>query len=308
MRLNNAWWGARSRSTHLPFFTRLHTRLREPAVMKYRPSAPSVSALSAVPRGQRPAKRGGRRSARRRSRGGRAECEQSRFPGGGRRLCPAARLRNVLSVRCQDSAAKAGNETISYAAFAQAIERPLRAFLAAHAKIDFIVLTRGTPIRIADAPGAAWAIAAPRWTAIWPRWTTRRRPAPSSCTSSTADSAAPPGRTGSGRVPRRFRTRQFGGWRVARLDGYTEADAKALTTRALAAERRAEGPAAGGKVLLDACPAFGFADRTRQPCPIFPSPPAAGKQPTVVELNYNEYNADMQLAADILLRGACRSN
>ena len=97
-----------------------------------------------------------------------------------------------------------------------------------------------------------------------------------------------------------FSHAKFGGWLVVRLDGYTEADAKALTTRALAAERRAERRAAGGKVLLDACPAFGFADRNRQPCPIFPSPPAAGEQPTVVELNYNEYNADMQLAADIL--------
>ena len=60
---------------------------------------------------------------------------------------------NVLSVRCQDSAANPANETISYAAYEQAIEKPIRTFLAAHANIDFIVLTKGIPIRIADAPG-----------------------------------------------------------------------------------------------------------------------------------------------------------
>ena len=58
-------------------------------------------------------------------------------------------IKNVLSVRCQDSAAPAGNETISFTAYQQAIEKPIRTFLAAHANIDFIVLTKGIPIRIA---------------------------------------------------------------------------------------------------------------------------------------------------------------
>jgi hypothetical protein len=52
------------------------------------------------------------------------------------------RVPNVLSVRCQDAAAIAEKETISYAAYEQAVEKPLRAFLAAHASIDFIVLTK----------------------------------------------------------------------------------------------------------------------------------------------------------------------
>jgi hypothetical protein len=36
---------------------------------------------------------------------------------------------NVLSVRCQDSAASPANETISFAAYEQTIEKPIRAFL-----------------------------------------------------------------------------------------------------------------------------------------------------------------------------------
>ena len=56
-------------------------------------------------------------------------------------------------MRCQDSAANPRIETISFAAYEQAIEKPIRTFLAAHASIDFIVLTKGIPIRIADAPG-----------------------------------------------------------------------------------------------------------------------------------------------------------
>ena len=65
-----------------------------------------------------------------------------------------------------------------------------------------------------------------------------------------------------------FAHAKFGGYLVTRLDGYTEADAKALTTRALAAQRQAGSAAADGKMLLDTCPAFGYADRMRQPHPV----------------------------------------
>ena len=83
---------------------------------------------------------------------------------------------------------------------------------------------------------------------------------------------------------------KFGGYLVTRLDGYTEADAKALTTRALVAEQPV-GKSAEGKVLLDSCPAFGYADRKDQPRPVTSD---SG------EMEYKVYNADMQRAADIL--------
>ncbi len=200
-------------------------------------------------------------------------------------------VKNVFSVRCQDSAANPGNETISYAAYEQAIEKPLRAFLAARAKIDFIVLTKGIPIRIAGAPG---------------RGMDNRRPSLDSylaaldyekTAGAVSVSLSDSGFTGTAWANRfwnsstPFVRAKFDGYLVTRLDGYTEADAKALTTRALAAEQQAGKSAADGKILLDTCPAFGYADRKRQPRPVTS---ASG------ELNFNEYNADMQRAADIL--------
>jgi uncharacterized protein (TIGR03790 family) len=197
----------------------------------------------------------------------------------------------VLPVRCQDSAASPGNETISYADYEQAIEKPLRAFLAGHAKIDFIVLTKGIPIRIADAPG---------------RGLGNRRPSLDSYLAALDYDKAPgavsvrlndSGFTGTAWANRfwdsstRFSHAKFGGYLVTRLDGYTEADAAALTTRALAAEQPAGKPAAHGEVLLDTCPAFGYADRRSQPRAVTSD---SG------ELNFNEYNADLQHAADIL--------
>ena len=173
-------------------------------------------------------------------------------------------VRNVLSVRCQDSAASAGSETISFAAYEPAIEKPVRAFLAAHVNIDFIVLTKGIPIRIADAPG---------------RGVDGRRPALDSYLAAL-DYAKLPGaasvrlrdggfsgtawanRFWNSSTP--FAHAKFGGYLVTRLDGYTEADAKALTTRALAAEQpagKAAGKAAEGKVLAGHLPGL----RLRRP-------------------------------------------
>jgi hypothetical protein len=60
---------------------------------------------------------------------------------------------NLLAIHCPDSAAARDKETISFAAYQKAVESPLREFLASHPSIDFIVLTKGVPIRIKDAPG-----------------------------------------------------------------------------------------------------------------------------------------------------------
>ena len=167
---------------------------------------------------------------------------------------------------CQDSAANSGNETISFAAYEQShreAHSPIPGTL--HANIDFIVLTKGIPIRIADAPG---------------RGAENRRPSLDSYLAALDYDKAPGaasihlrdgGFSGTAWANRfwnsstPFAHAKFGGYLVTRLDGYTEADAKALTTRALAAERQAGKSAADGKVLLDTCPAFGYADRKHQP-------------------------------------------
>ena len=175
---------------------------------------------------------------------------------------------DVVAVRCPDSAAGADQETVSFAVYEACIERPLRAFLKTHPKIDFIVLTKGVPIRIEDAPGHGMG---------------DKRPALDS-TLAALDYATIPdainvrmsdsGFTGTTWANRfwnagePFSHAKFGGYLVTRLDGLTEADAKALTTRALESERH---PPAGA-ILLDTCPTFGYADSKRQPSPLLKNP------------------------------------
>src|SRR6185312_14134918 len=60
-------------------------------------------------------------------------------------------VKNILSIQCQDSAVATRNETIRLAAYKQQIEAPIRNYLRTHRGIDFIVLTKGVPIRITGA-------------------------------------------------------------------------------------------------------------------------------------------------------------
>lgn len=57
-------------------------------------------------------------------------------------------VKNVLAIRCVDAATSADNETVPLEIYASAIERPIRDYLSAHREIQFIVLTKGVPIRI----------------------------------------------------------------------------------------------------------------------------------------------------------------
>ena len=61
-------------------------------------------------------------------------------------------VKNTLKVQCQDSALSATNETLPYATLVDSIQKPLKAYLKQNPKIDFIVLTKGIPIRLTDAP------------------------------------------------------------------------------------------------------------------------------------------------------------
>lgn len=198
---------------------------------------------------------------------------------------------NVLSVRCPDSATSAERETITFANYEQTIEKPIRTFLAAHPNIDFIVLTKGMPIRIAGAPGTGLGNRLPSLDSYLAALDYDKALGAKSIhlSDSGFTGTAWANRFWNSSTP--FSHAKFGGYLVTRLDGYTEADAKALVNRALAAEQPAVKAPADGKVLLDTCPAFGYADRKRQPHPVTED---SG------ELNFNEYNADMQRAADIL--------
>ncbi len=332
------------------------------------------------------------------------------------------KVTNRLAVSCRDSAASGSAETIPLANYAAQNEMPIRSYLANHATINFIVLTRGMPIRIggqdvghipsgsytsysdidlSGAKGFSARVASDGsggnievridkasgpllgtckvpHTGGWQKWTTTTcglsgvtgihklflvytgaggsifniasfslpgiagqfeaagysgstgdvqvedcseggaltgsedehqtpqdyRPSVDSylaaCDYPRIADAAKASLTGSGAtgvawvnryfnatVP--FSHARFGGYLVTRLDGYTEADAKALVDRSLAAER---GPIAGS-ILLDVPPDFGLGDKTTQPL-IIPS------RKVTSEDAWGNWNADMLHISDIL--------
>jgi uncharacterized protein (TIGR03790 family) len=208
------------------------------------------------------------------------------------------KVKNVLSIQCVDSALKTGDETVPLAVYAESIEKPIRDYLSAHREIQFIILTKGVPIRISGAE-----------TGERPDHSSPDTPLNTSVDNHLAamDYKSIPGAlkiniTGSGATGVAWSNRywnanepfahaKFGGYLVTRLDGYTEADSKALVSRALAAEQGL----GDGKVLFDVQPIFGLGNKADQPAPI---------KGTVIrtESPWSDYNADMQKAHDLLKR------
>lgn len=209
-------------------------------------------------------------------------------------------VENVLSIQCQDSAVNRANETIGLATYTLQVETPIRNYLLTHTNINFIVLTKGIPIRITGSAFGSCDEHSHEPMEI------RGHPSVDSYLAAL-DYTNLPGTlkidiTGSGAIGLAFSNRywnatepfshsKFGGYLVTRLDGYTEADAKALTGRALEAERGL----VAGKILLDVQPSFGLGDKASQPAPI------TGKV-IVRESPWSEYNADMQDAHDLLVK------
>ncbi len=208
---------------------------------------------------------------------------------------------NVLAVQCQDSALSTRSETIPLADYRQAIESPIHGFLAEHTNIEFIVLTKGIPIRITGVDMGSCDEKSHEPESI------RGHPSVDSYLSALDYTNLPTIKihiAGSGAIGCAYSNRywnaaepfshaKFGGYLVTRLDGYTEADAKALVTRSLDGERNLSRYLKEGKVLLDVEPVFGLGDKATQPGPITTTNIPA-------ESAWSEFNADMCHAADVL--------
>lgn len=204
-------------------------------------------------------------------------------------------VQNRVEITCPDSSTGAGAESIDYSAYVDKIEKPIKAYLASHPKIDFIVLTKGVPIRLLNAPGIGLANKQPSLDSTLASVDYQARPG--CVTISISDS----GFVGTCYVNNfwnakgRFSHSKYGGYLVTRLDGYTEADAKALVDSSLSAEKGKP----SGAFLIDVCPAKGDADITIQPRgPL--GPPDKGGKPTLGDVGYNDFNADMKKAAEKL--------
>jgi uncharacterized protein (TIGR03790 family) len=212
----------------------------------------------------------------------------------------------MVVVHCADSAVSLANETILLPNYIREIADPVSRFLALHQEINFIVLTKGVPIRV-------------RGGYTGSRDENRPGPLNASVDSYLAAMDYPAGKidgkaavkvsiTGSGGtgftwlnrywkadVP--FTHAAFGGYLVTRLDGYTEADAKALVDRAVAADAGKSNELYDGKVLLDVQPLFKMEakddDVESQPLPVTGT--------IKEESDYGTWNADMIKASEILM-------
>jgi uncharacterized protein (TIGR03790 family) len=204
--------------------------------------------------------------------------------------------KNIIAIHCMDAAVSSDNETISQGTYTTAIEKPIYVYVLFHRDIQFIVLTKGIPIRISESESGERPDDSPPNTplrtcldshlaALGYKGIAGERKI--SITGSGATGVGWANNYWNANEP--FSHHKFGGYLVTRLDGYTEADAKALVARALDAERHRS----DGKILFDVQPIFGLGNPQEQPAEI---------RGSVIhsESPWSDYNADMRKAHDLL--------
>jgi uncharacterized protein (TIGR03790 family) len=202
-------------------------------------------------------------------------------------------VKRQIKVRCADSAESAAKETITYASFREQIETPLRAYLTKHPEVDFIVLTKGIPIRIDGQCGLGISgarLSLDSYLACLD-YDLKKPATKVTLTDTNFSGTAWANRYWNSNE--RFSHAKFGGYLVTRLDGYTEEDAKRLVTWSIVSEKQRP----QGSILLDACPAFGFTDPSTEPVSAISAGPAGAQ--SVKELGYNHFNGDMKRAAGL---------
>jgi uncharacterized protein (TIGR03790 family) len=207
------------------------------------------------------------------------------------------KVTNLLAIHCPDSAVSTRNETISRANFQSRIAAPVSDFLAGHKDINFIVLTKGVPLRVEGGntgsrdegtTGNLQASVDSYLAAI--DYPSIRGAVRIKIHGSGADGFSWLNRYWKAKIP--FTHATFGGYLVTRLDGYTQADAVALVARALSPRNQPYATGNVSKVLLDVQPGFGMGDKRVQPLTV------TGDVPD--ESSYSAWNADMVRAADVL--------
>ncbi|WP_246104190.1 TIGR03790 family protein [Mucilaginibacter corticis] len=212
---------------------------------------------------------------------------------------------NSISINCPDGAVSQYRETIAYPDYVTAIETPLLAYLNTHSNIDFIVFTKGVPMRISNVPNKPYEGDCSLDSRVA---TLGYEKNAASSVVNVSDPNYGSTYVGTAWVNKffnsetRFSHKAFGGYMVTRLDGYTLADAIAVTTRSLAAENNLKnGVKNEGQILLDACSDFDFLNKAAQPYTLLPANYKPGQSLTIVkESAYGEYNSDMGVAYNYL--------
>jgi uncharacterized protein (TIGR03790 family) len=221
---------------------------------------------------------------------------------------------HVLNIACQDAAVSRNSETITFKGYLSSIDTPLRAYLDAHPGIDFIVMTKGVPIRLRGSEDGGWNKAdsqAQYHNSSLDSYVSAfgYDTAKGSIRITQVDTQSYGknyyGVSWSNRFwnsKKHFSHAAFGGYLVTRLDAYTQAEAIGLTTKSLAADSaRLTGKIPTGKILFDECQDFGTTSVAAQPFSVIKAnPPVHDTSRILKESTWGDYNSDMQLAHDTL--------
>lgn len=202
-------------------------------------------------------------------------------------------VKKVLQVACQDSAEDPAKETLGFAAFQETVEKPLKVYLSKHPEIDFIVLTKGIPIRLTDAPTGLGS----NRPSLDSYLASLGYPERKDVVPVVLNDSGFTGKCWANRFwnsQERFSHAKFGGYLVTRLDAYTEDEAKLLTAYALEAEKARP----KGQFLIDVAKGHGLGALEKVPQDAIKD----GKLDMhfVNEMAYNDWDADMMVAAQRL--------
>lgn len=205
----------------------------------------------------------------------------------------------VIDINCVDAALSSNNENIDYNNYLQKIENPIKEYLSNHSEIDYIVLTKGIPIRLINVPNGPWGglysadsyIAGIEYNKIHKTQIV--------LISDINYGAEYKGEALANRFwnsSERFSHSKFGGYLVTRLDGYTENDAKSLVDRAIKAEIALDSISTKNVILLDECPAYGNTSLTDVPYSVTKNQNDKDTLRITAESAYGSFNSDLQLA------------
>jgi Secretion system C-terminal sorting domain len=209
----------------------------------------------------------------------------------------------VLNVSCQNSALSSAQEWMSFSDYNSTIKTPLTTYLISHPEIDFIILTKGIPNKIYGAPNKPYggdcavdSLIASLGYETSPSASIVDFNIPDNGSFFTGQAYA--NKYWNSQVG--FSHAAFGGYLVTRLDGYTQADAIALTTRSLLAEANVN-VSNSETILLDACGSFGFDSTFTTPNSIFPANYVAGQTISLIDdYPYSNFNSDILLTKNQL--------
>ncbi len=205
-------------------------------------------------------------------------------------------IQKRLQVHCPDSSLVAANETIPFVQFQESIESPLKAYLEKDPSIDFIVLTKGIPIRLTNAP-IGFSNNQPSLDSYLAAMGYFENPTTQHV---VIDEDGWKGKCFVNNYfnsNERFSHARFGGYLVTRLDGYTVEAAMALIDNSIVASNQKP----SGSFFLDANAGADPADIAK--VPLLPIKNGRTDMEAIGGLGVKDWNADLFACAEKLKIG-----